>query len=358
MQNYLFCRHYSLQPLISRIYSNYVIFENQILKRTTTVYNGKTQAIFVPGDNDIGGEGSDRVTKEKIERFEKHFPSQQVYTFRENALFEIIPVNALAQIGNKDKDVGNTEFPMQVQYDKEDEDKPVFKMIVSHLPILPMQQTHFGQQVLDVLKPSIIFSAHDHRGQNIIAREIKKGIYDANFTVFSQKTLKIFDKNPTDQPGKSDFYSIYLNPRKGDVEKQNQKNNLHSKNEKDDDSALIDPEMLHEIVVPTCSYRMGVKEMAFGIGAINLNSVDIAKNNEVELLYANLWLPSRFALLFFYLAALMLSAAIFLIGRVQGIRRGRSEYPGSWRSKRRSSSNSPSPHRRSSSRNSYYSKLV
>ena len=133
---------------------------------------------------------------------------------------------------------------------------------------------------------------------------------------------------------------------------------LNSKQEKDDGSEFIGPEMLHEIVVPTCSYRMGVKEMAFGIGAINLNSVDKNKNDEIELFYANLWLPSRFALLFFYLAALMLSAAIFLIGRVQRIRRGRSEYPGSWRSKRRSSSNSPSPHRRSSSRNSYYSKLV
>jgi len=42
-------------------------------ERATTSYDSKTQAIFVPGDNDIGGEGSDRVTKEKVERFQKYF---------------------------------------------------------------------------------------------------------------------------------------------------------------------------------------------------------------------------------------------------------------------------------------------
>jgi hypothetical protein len=325
--------------------------------RTTTAYNGKTQAIFVPGDNDIGGEDTDRVTKEKIERFDIHFPSQQVYTFREKALFEIIPVNALTQTGHKDKDVGNAQFPTQIQYDKEDKDKPLFKMIVSHLPVL-INQTHFVQQVLDVLKPSVIFSAHEHRGQNIIARQVKTGLYDANFTVFSQKTLKFFDKNPTNQPGRSEFYSIFLNSRKGDMENQNKKSIPNSNKEKDEVSEIISPEMLHEIVVPTCSYRMGVEEMAFGIGVINLNSVEGNINDKIELFYANLWLPSRFALLFLYLAAIMLSATIFFICRVRRIRRGRIEYQGSWRSKRRSSSNTPSPYRRSPSSNSYYSKLV
>lgn len=229
--------------------------------------------------------------------------------------------------------------------------------LVSHLPIMPMQQTLFGQQVLDVLDPSIIFSAHDHRGQSIIARQVKKGLFDANFTVFSQKTLKMFHKNPDDQPGKTDFYPVYLNSHK-QVEKQIKDSNPELHKEKENSDAITENEILHEIVVPTCSYRMGVKEMAFGIGAINLNSITNSKDGKIELVYANLWLPSRFALLFVYLAALISSAAIFLIGRVQGIRRGRREYPGSWRSRRRSSSNSPSPHRRSSSRNNYYSKLV
>ena len=43
---------------------------------TITSYNGQSVAIFVAGDNDIGGEGGDRVTKEKVSRFKKHFPSK------------------------------------------------------------------------------------------------------------------------------------------------------------------------------------------------------------------------------------------------------------------------------------------
>ena len=118
--------------------------------------------------------------------------------------------------------------------------------------------------------------------------------------------------------------------------------------------------ILHEVIVPTCSYRMGVKEMAFGIGAVNLNAMNGDKTDlTIDLEYANLWLPSRFALLYVYLAALLSSAAIYLLGRIQSFRRGRREYPGSWRTKRRSSSNSPSPRRsRSSSRNKYYSKII
>ena len=99
---------------------------------------------------------------------------------------------------------------------------------------------------------------------------------------------------------------------------------------------------------------------AFGIGAVNLNAMNGDKNDlTIDLEYANLWLPSRFALLYVYLAALLSSAAIYLLGRIQSFRRGRREYPGSWRTKRRSSSNSPSPRRsRSSSRNKYYSKII
>lgn len=323
-----------------------------------TSYNGKTKAIFVPGDNDIGGEGGDRITKEKVERFTKHFPSDPVYTFREKAILEIIPVNALTQDGKNAADSGFTGFPTQLQKDKDvDKDKPVFRMLVTHLPIMPMQQTLFVQQVLEHLNPSIIFSAHDHHGQNIIARQVNGGSFDANVTGFTQKTLKLFERNPNDQPGKTDFYTIPLRPH--NVHANKDQNNIPNLHKETDESSNNNNDILHEVIVPTCSYRMGVKEMAFGISAIDLNSIMDTKNDiKIDLAYANLWLPSRFALLYVYVAALISSAAIFLLGQIQNLRRGRREYPGSWRSKRRSSSNSPSPRRRSSSRNRYYSKLV
>ena len=319
-----------------------------------TSYNGKTKAIFVPGDNDIGGEDGDRVTKEKVERFQKHFPSKSVNTFSEKSILQIIPVNALTQGAKSAIESGFTGFPTKLE--KEDEDKPLFRMLVTHLPIMPMQQTLFVQQVLELLNPSIIFSAHDHSGANIIARQLKEGSYDTNMTAFTQKTLKVFDENPKEQPGKDDFYVIPLYSHRDNHQNGNQNKGPKSHKHSDDSSSN---NILHEVVVPTCSYRMGVKEMAFGISAINLNSVmDTEKDIKIELAYANLWLPSRFALLFVYVAALVSSAAIFILGWIQSFTRGRREHPGSWRSKRRSSSNSPSPRRRSSSRNKYYSKLV
>ena len=325
---------------------------------SATSYTDKTKAIFVPGDNDIGGEGSDRVTKAKIERFQKHFPSQLMHTFREKAILEIISVDALSEIGRKDTDVTFAGFPEQLQHDEEVENKPIFRMIVSHLPITPLHKTSFGQNVLQAIKPSVIFSAHDHRGELITAVNSPKGISHANVTSFSQKTLEVFQNHPKDQPAKSDFYSmnIYSN-----VAVKTKDDDDKAKQEAKDVPGSIEENsnFIREIVVPTCSYRMGVKEMAFGLAVINLNSIKSNKDDVVEIFYANLWLPSRFALLFVYLAALISSVAIFLVGRIQKFRRGRRDYPGSWRSKRRSSSNSPSPHRRSTSRGrTNYSKLV
>ena len=39
-----------------------------------------------------------------------------------------------------------------------------------------------------------------------------------------------------------------------------------------------------EVVVPTCSYRMGVQQMGLGVARLN---------KQGDVFYANLWLPSR-----------------------------------------------------------------
>ena len=55
-------------------------------ERFGAIYGGfdKTvkTSIFVPGDNDIGGEGGDPITDEKIRRFKDHFPPKPVYVFK------------------------------------------------------------------------------------------------------------------------------------------------------------------------------------------------------------------------------------------------------------------------------------
>lgn len=52
---------------VSRYYIALVSFTNLLFTCQKVIY--------LPGDNDIGGEGSDRVTEEKIQRFNKNFPS-------------------------------------------------------------------------------------------------------------------------------------------------------------------------------------------------------------------------------------------------------------------------------------------
>lgn len=139
--------------------------------------------------------------------------------------------------------------------------------------------------------------------------------------------------------------------------------------EVDEEQHPVDQDQLHEIMVPTCSYRMGVREMALGLAVIDLGG---PKWNATEALYANLWLPSRFALLFVYVAAISVSLVVFTLGRIK--RCGREGWSPSdlWLSSRRrprrrhSSSASSSPRSRSSSgsrrqRNSstpYYTKIV
>ena len=119
---------------------------------------------------------------------------------------------------------------------------------------------------------------------------------------------------------------------------------------------------LHEIVVPTTSYRMGVPEIAMGLALIDLNQ----SHHKASFWYTNLWLPGRFDLLFIYIAALICALVLFVIGKVQQCRRNSRKYSagGSWK-RRHSSSSSQSPrnrrgkHSRSSSREKLrYSKLV
>ena len=230
-------------------YQNYV-------KRFKSIYETKAFKIFVAGDNDIGGEGGDPLTPSKIDRFNKNFPIRPNFMFQissekiiqryevenEDNIVEIIPANVLTF--KQDFDIPNTT-------------QSKFKIVVSHMPILPSGNSAFSQQVLHQLKPNLILSAHDHRGLDYSANE-----KDRNVTIFTAKTEEMIE---------------------------------------------IRGDSKHEIIVPTCSYRMGVKEMAFGLLQI--------KDGKVT--YQNLWLPSRFPLLYVYLAAISVSLTLFLISKLK-----------------------------------------
>ena len=68
-------------------------FEGYANRFKSIYYNNYATKIYVAGDNDIGGEGVDPVTEEKISRFRSHFPSNDKYTFEmvQNKLIQKIP---------------------------------------------------------------------------------------------------------------------------------------------------------------------------------------------------------------------------------------------------------------------------
>ncbi|GIY16792.1 metallophos domain-containing protein [Caerostris darwini] len=124
-----------------------------------------------------------------------------------------------------------------------------FRIILSHIPLTPSYSS-FVSRLIPHVQPHIILSAHDHKSEHIIA-ERKNGIIirtpsmqDANFCTFN-----------------------------------------------------ISDSTIHEIIAPTCSYRMGTHKMGYG-------ALEINKSGEVS--YTILRLPSRFRQLLLHLFALVL----------------------------------------------------
>ncbi|KAI1715482.1 mitochondrial matrix mmp37 domain-containing protein [Ditylenchus destructor] len=195
---------------------------------------GKTERIYIPGDNDIGGE-SEPVFPHLEKRFVSTFPNvvyngsltkmhislSQMYIYKS---YNIEPIlNA-----SEENDV---------------------RILLSHIPLL---RTTYNKALLKTIKsfgPNIILSAHDH-----IAEIYKK---DENESFRRQDSLdKIFQFN--------------LSTQKASSMEQN-----HS-------------QML-EFQLPTVSYRMGVPQMGYGVLTITVPS----NSGEFTIEYTILWLPGR-----------------------------------------------------------------
>ena len=143
----------------------------------------------------------------------------------------------------------------------------------------------FSRKVVEYLKPSLVFSAHDHKGMDFVLFQDEDGRkHRANLTKFTQKTDNI-------QSRRNKLLEYPLHVTKKDE--------------------------LHEIVIPTTSYRMGVPEIAMALALIDLNQ----PNHKASFWYANLWLPGRFELLSIYIVALICTIVLFVIGKVKQCRR-------------------------------------
>lgn len=205
--------------------------------------------LYVPGDNDIGGEEDgledDPVTDEKLQRFAMFFSMSSQVTVADGLdlvhVSQLIPTNLTSFEGKPHDGI---------------------RIVMSHTPIMfPLED--FSVQVLNHLKPSVMLSAHRHRGLVLYG-----------------------DRHTGETPEDPIFFSKSSD---GPV-------TVHA--------LTSSTGLLTEIVVPTCSYRMGVQDMAFGLAI-----VDTASST---LIYHNLWLPSRFQALYLYAAAIIIVGIMFL----------------------------------------------
>jgi len=143
---------------------------------------------------------------------------------------------------------------------------------------------------LGLKKPDLLLSAHVHRGVALSAKwtsSARKSARGGDYQGSLVNTTQYFE------PGQRDA-SVKANVTEDRAKEQ-----------------------IREIVVPTCSYRMGEKKMALGMLAIYVSKKAGDKSGPM-LVYRNLWLPGRFPCLIAYGLALAFAAAAFACGKRPG----------------------------------------
>eukprot|EP00088_Acartia_fossae_P068891 TRINITY_DN8847_c0_g1_i1.p1 TRINITY_DN8847_c0_g1~~TRINITY_DN8847_c0_g1_i1.p1 ORF type:complete len:374 (+),score=50.80 TRINITY_DN8847_c0_g1_i1:88-1209(+) len=231
--------------------------------------------VYTPGDNDIGGEGMDMVTVAKLDRYNKQFGLQKP-VIEACPKLDIVPVSRLTEHGH-----------LNITSKLENLSKNRTAVVISHLPILPLNG-RFAERVMTDINPDIIFSGHDHRGS----------VYTGTRgSLKHEREMSFFSKKEDISPFMVDVKS------------------------KNSDGVLELSERITEIVVPTLSYRMGVKEMGAGLA--------VFKPETGSMVYHNLWLPARFPLLYTYVASVIVVVLLAVVGKIIDVRRimrRRTEY--------------------------------
>jgi hypothetical protein len=161
--------------------------------------------------------------------------------------------------------------------------RPDIRLIVSHVSLLSFK-TNSVEQVLEAFEPDLIISAHSHQSSYLRM-------------VAGQKSFKHIIRDFL-LPGKSHDIKSATEPSM-----VNQDQLLLAQTSLKLDLKPSGPgRYIHEIMVPTCSYRMGVPDMGYG-------AMQIYRNGSME--YTVLWLPSRYKQLYLYIVIYILAKIIF-----------------------------------------------
>ncbi|XP_076642954.1 metallophosphoesterase [Halictus rubicundus] len=189
--------------------------------------------IYLPGDNDIGGE-EDSVSFNMNNRFNFAYTQPDTLVYKSVTFFK---VNRLTHtMPEAPKDAFLNDYA----------ERNTTNVVLSHMPLLFMPGA-FVQNVLKELSPQIIFTAHEHKAMHI------------SLDTATDQLSEIWILPPKESP----LYQLRMDV--GDI---------------------------HEVEMPTCSYRMGTPHIGYGLAYID------TQEKTVE--FTILWLPGRFPHLWIY----------------------------------------------------------
>lgn len=199
--------------------------------------------IYIPGDNDIGGE-EDSVSSNIQNRFNFAYTQPDTLVYKSVTFFK---VNKLTRImPEAPKDAFLNDYA----------ERNTTNVVLSHMPLLFMPGT-FVQNVIKELSPQVIFTAHEHKAMHI------------SLDTATDQLSEIWVLPPQEAP----LYQLRMDV--GDV---------------------------HEVQIPTCSYRMGTPHTGYGLAYIDTQDKIID--------FTILWLPGRFSQLGIYLFIGLLVLAV------------------------------------------------
>ncbi|XP_048512701.1 uncharacterized protein LOC105693240 [Athalia rosae] len=201
--------------------------------------------IYIPGDNDIGGE-EDMVSSHINERFEFTYSQPDTLTYKSSNFFKVNRLTHL--IPQAPNDAFLNDYT----------ERNTTNIVLSHMPLL-FSPGSFVQNVVKKLSPQLIFTAHDHKAMHTSLDTATDQLSD----------IRILP------PHENRLYQLRL-----------------------------DVGTIHEIQIPTCSYRMGTPYVGYGLVYVD------TQDKTVE--FTVLWQPNRFVQLRIY-AVVGLILFLFLL---------------------------------------------
>lgn len=168
--------------------------------------------IWLPGDNDIGGEGQDFVTSEKINRFNTAFPQENFLSVYNKTFFKINRMIQTIPKFNEKRNFSDTSH--------------IF-VGLSHIPLI-YSPSSFVDNVLSKMQPHLLFTAHEHKSMIVTSNRLL------------MQDRQIFP----------------ITPEENKVMK-----------------LILGGNDIYEILVPPCSYRMGTGKIGYGYAIFENNTL-------------------------------------------------------------------------------------